>query len=356
MLLSLPYTYRTELLPARCRNTRELVVRDNVLADVREVYRHEVEPAIELAAMGTSPAELIVLSPEGRLMAPARDVLSRDPLTPKEFERANAGKNDGDRVFSRELFPYEGIRHGAPGGLPWDARTMTEHMMAQGWVSAKLVGGDQNDRFLEAAAYLSEAVMVIDGVVHVECREPAWRFNPWPHPGRAVLEPAPDRVQSRHLFRLDRWDDACEWARLQGGVAPRVRPSARILAASALTRDDPLEIGTTYRNQMRSAWIWHLGHRAMQAVDDETYAAVDDGLARDAGFSRDEALELMNDYLRVFRLLVNEQAPYRATGSASWVPTVMDRWDLERRRGLARTEAAREIELSQEDIDALIGL
>lgn len=356
MLLSLPYAYRAELLPARCRNTRELVVRDIVLADVREVYRHEVEPAIELAAKGTSPAELIFLSPEGRLMAPARDVRTREPLTPKEFERANARNSDGDRSFASELFPFEGMRHGAPGGLPWDSRTMTEHMMAEGWASAKLVGGDQNDRFLDATVYLSEAVMVIDGVIHVECREPVWRFNPWPHPGRAVLEPAPDRMQSRHLFRLDRWEEACEWARLQGGVAPRVRPSARILAASALTRDDPLEIGTAYSNQMRSAWIWHLGHRAMQAVDDETYTAVDDGLARGAGFSRDEALQLMNDYLRVFRLLVNEQAPYQAMGSASWVPTVMDRWELERRRGLGRVEASCEEELSQEDIDALIGL
>lgn len=345
MLLWLPFRYDARVVAKHGRNAHHTALRDYVRVDVREIGSHEAEPALEIRDPSAARShDLLRLSPEGRLMASARDCRTGEPLSPYEFEAAVGTSADANPRIDTDLFPDAAAQHGSPSRTVLKHRTLSKYLSQWDLKGVRSLEGDQDHRKLEAQAYLPEAVMIVDGLVYVECREPVWTVSDQKRGrSRLRLERKPDDRLVQHEFRLDRLEAARAWATLVG-VDPDPCATVAILSEKALKRDDHRRLASVNPGYLTGMWpLLANGARTQFPPSVAEYIE----RAHDAG---EMSLEAMDAYASVFQRVV--VVPDDVWHINLHILHRLERWIFEREHGL-EARAPIEAELTEEDIYAL---
>lgn len=355
MILLLPYVHPAEVVPWRCRVARKRQVRDYTPVDIREVGQSEVETAFEIVTPnGTLPVERIIVSAEGRLMAPARRKDDGRLLAAVDFVRDHRESLSRSEAFDPRLFPYPNMRHGKRDGDPMRQPTFQQLMAREGWRAAKDIAEEKERHFGDAQAYYASAFLLVDGVLHVECREPVWTVHQRYGGDMGVrLERRADSFWSSDLFRIDRLDAAMEWARRCG--ADDDPPASTVVPSSLhfIERNDPLEIAKLAIHCGARMWAWDIE----PALDADVYARTADSvegfLDDPASFGPADIPAFLDALSEAYRNAVQKLRSDWGRGDTANIQWCVERWAFESELGLDPRQFE---DLCEEDVAALGGL
>lgn len=146
--------------------------------------------------------------------------------------------------FDDLRFPTRGCRHGAGSeAYPLDYVSLGGKRIQLKWPPPEIFGSDFDRREAEAGAFLSDAIVLVDGYVHLQCPEPTWQVV---HvSGRnyeLILQRAPWPAGAHSLFRLDHLERAYAWAEESRFRMQPLQIERPTIAGGAIEREDILEI------------------------------------------------------------------------------------------------------------------
>lgn len=250
-MASLPFKYDLTVFPsAKSRTPQSAVVREYTVVEVPDVPRVEMQPAIQHDGYEVPHFEQrqtgIVYACNKLLYRPATDRFTGAPLGLAEFEFSvsadvahylvNGFRKPASRLDPKQ-FPTASDGSSVHAGNPLAHRALHEIIIEDWKPTWRPIASERGSEEQLAQAFLSEAIVTVDGCVFVACPEPAWAVDSYGAEAiRVRLEPYPMDAWARY-FRLDRLDEARDWARRLGGsdAAP---PTAEIIDGTVLARDD----------------------------------------------------------------------------------------------------------------------
>ena len=263
MHLSLPFQYRLSLRRGTQRKPRDHTVRGYTIVDVPELAASDLVPTLELSFTGRSQAGESCRfvkrygSWAGRLFKPVLE--NNVPIGAARFEAALAegavpykrGVHSGR--FDNWKFPTTDIRNGYQGALnPLLSPTHYELLIEMKGEGHPPEGADLGQREMAAQIHLSQAIVLIDGVVHCEVPEPAWNAG-MRYPFLVAQDPEP--VYAGDFYRLDRMTPSqCQRGRFS------YDHDVAVFRPDLLRRDDVRELARSALAQwpkfrLRCRWI-----------------------------------------------------------------------------------------------------
>lgn len=227
-------------LPFRCATSREpgsAYGHEEVDVVVQEISASDAPVSVRFERVGQTT---VLLGWNDRLFKVALDGDGR-AFSPSEFESAVSihSHRQSGRLFDPCEFPTRGVRWGVGEAPPIGGR-------------AKRVARTHRQRnddlriaaMARASEFLPEAIVSIDGVIHVAVAEPVLAA---PSYGRSVslsVVADPRRFDAMDVFRLDRIDEARDWLEICRGTGGELLGNIEILRNDAIRRDDELAIAT----------------------------------------------------------------------------------------------------------------
>lgn len=234
-LLEAPYQYRLR------RGRKWETIRDQVSIVVQELSPADAPVAIRLERDG-QPDELRAWN--GRLLKRAVDENGR-PFSPEEFKAALFPKDastSADRgAFDPDDYPTRRIRWGIGAKSPLHAKS-TKRPPAK--VETEYGKAALRPIRSAAADFLAQAIVSIDGVVHLATAEPVLAAISRGGVSSIQVAVDPSAYQPVTLFRLDAIEEAREFLEIQGSNSHPASPFFEILRDDAILRDDEWSIAT----------------------------------------------------------------------------------------------------------------
>lgn len=338
--MRLPFCYYAEVLPsARHRNVQSIWIREYIDVVVREVEPADFPVAISSSHLEETwigePAHGPVHKFGQRLYRPAVDERTGAPFDLETFEDAVSCRYDPsllrpydrfvDPPFRRSLYPRSGDGWIARGRNPLEDCSMADLAIVGQWKpTRRFVKSTRDAECACAHGFLSEAIVLVEGKVYVACVEPVWAVDQYGADRvRVRLEPEPTRLMPHSLFRLDRLDEAREWARLMGGDAPAPQP-VEVFDPSALERDDEWAM---------ACWVVSMFRRWSSRCDgeEETEATSDfekfaDRIRRQGGSPAREDVEELLEGLSGFLAGFDPRRDYMDDWVRSHLEAIERRW------------------------------
>ena len=358
--LMLPYSYEMSVLPSK----RHRIIRDVNVRDYVDVAIQDVQiAAAPIVIRGRSYGSLVeIRSWNGRLYQAAGERGSDVLLSPREFEQAVSGSGDTVRYYKSGhhhhdplcgAYPGRRVRWGQMASYPLQAARLETHIDCGNWQLDRI--DLKNTQLLERAdaqEFLAEAVICIDGVIHVACEEPVWYVSvrDGDAPAASVHLYRHPGIAPPREFRLDRLDEALAWAATQAEAVHPPEP-LDILAPGACERDDEWCIAQWLVNGYP-----HLEPLYGDPEDDRNWLVHQLSKTRaEGGPVRREDVEVLLDALSIFVQAADDNGGL-TTGSYSTdanLRAAKGRWEVAQEAG--RGSGYRN-PLDQSDVDALLGL
>lgn len=364
MILNLPFAYQAEILPTRrYRRLRSRSLRGYTLVQVPELASHEVSEAIffQEATAKTDGAATwtTIVSHSGRLFRPA--TIDGAPLTGKDLEEAvsqnrqyQAWPEEGAAAIARQL-PHPGVRLARSMPEALLCHVYGRQMAIDRFRDPQVVRSDEDLRRAEAQHYFSQAIILVDGVLHVETSEPVWRVVTKGANSLVELEVAPTLMSANRLFCLDQLERATAFARSLGEL------SADVADRSPVTIADPQSLVRIDIHQLAKvalAFQDSLLSLSCQLAGETPYNWRN--YAKDYRFLSDAqdpcgavAVEILDKMERVWRRI---EAEFECGGMSTYygpgIAAVVKRWSFDKEYGLP----AGPDDLTEEDIAALADL
>jgi len=300
-LLYLPFRYRAEVLRGRRYSVPVTVdLRDYAPVLVEEVDPLDMIPAIRCWTGSVRDPDLY-LAHRGRLFREVLDPVTGESVTGKTFQDRLSERHDAPPAFPdeqlgapgsiRRQFPRPGICWTADGPHPLDAPSLEVAKVTGGWKEGWSFQETRADAANAAAQrFLAEAVVSVNGALHVACPEPVWSVEvDRAEPVGVVLERMPLAARAPWLFRLDRLDNAFAWSGLN--VRDHPVPEVEILSPAALTRDDDWAMARSVHCwwPLKDVWV-PFDAEAVKSLD----ALIATAKAKGKPFAREDAAAVLD--------------------------------------------------------------
>ena len=364
MILNLPFVYSVRLRAGTQRRPREYRVRGYASVDVREITSSEMIEVVKCTyqgyRQGWSPHEFAVMigGYGGRLYRPVQNgegfldgpgleqALAEPPFDPQEFKSRTAWRARMPSGIASWPFPTPDIRNGEEPELdPRRLLSLPELRAELGLAAHPVDSTNFHERSAAAVAHLREAVLIVDGIVWMECPEPVWSISAT---DRCKVHFAPDRSEAWGYYRLDTPPP------LRGEDPVGSHGIVRLLRPDLLRRDDVQELARAAISQ------WPNFRRAINVRDGFATARINevDRILPVAGGglpSQGDCIVVLDAYVFGSILLLTRGKRFRDRGRSitDRGGAIAVRWVREREAYFGRTA---DNDFSPGDLDALIGL
>lgn len=363
MILNLPFAYQAEIIPTRRhRRPRPRSLRGYTLAQVPELAAHDVSEAIHFqeatADKDAAATWTTIVSYGGRLFRPA--TIDGAPLTGTDLEEAVSQDRkyqawpEEDAAIARQL-PHPGVRVAWSMSEALLCHVYGRQMAIDRFRDPQVVRSDEDLQRAEAQHYFSQAIVLVDGVLHVETSEPVWRVVTKEGNSSVELEVAPTLMSADRLFRLDQLERATAFARSSGELSAEAAGLSRVTIADpqSLARIDVhalAKVALAFQDSLLSLSCQLAGETPYKWRNyAENYRFLSD-VHDPCG---DIAVGILDKMERVWRRI---EAEFECGGMSTYdgrgIAAIVKRWSFDKEYGLP----AGPDDLAEEDVAALADL
>ena len=250
LILDFPFAYEMDVLPSRKhRKPRPVALRGYTPVKIPELAGRDVYEAIVIKTAGRNAATdpwTTIYSYGTRLIGP---VLSEGGHVTGTDLAVAVGADHKYEIWERDIpavvrqLPHPAVRNDRAVSPAMFCNTFERQMAINRFTDPQPVRSTEVVRRGEAQGYYSQAVVTLDGLLHVEVPEPVWRVR---QQGDAVfvdIELEPNMMAAGRFFRLDQFDRAKRFAQSLGKLEENGGETCvTFLRPDVLTRIDVDEI------------------------------------------------------------------------------------------------------------------